>query len=492
MADIVALESEPNLTLIGGATQFWRDAALGAGWADALARHARGRTLLIGNPSTEVLGLVAERADEVHVLTRGVPDAAAVARADRRATVWCGDPADLGERTDPFDSVLAADAAVALPLESDARDWQQVIADIRALGTSAATVVQVVENDIGTHRISSLRNPRSAETDADWDPTATWDESRPRSLAQVQQAFSGAAVYCLWPSPEQVTLLADGQIDPNLHTALAFDAAAGSLHGPDPAWLITAFARGGHLVDVAPAWLVVHNNRTEVPAVERVRDGQLVPGPFEALPGRSALDVFAELAAAENLPEIRRLVAAWAEATAGSSGTTTVDANFGLCTAERDDAGWRVTPTVTIDGMPTTDAQWAALGKLVAMVRDRAWRSPWPSTTGYPRMLNHLGIMAGLHTVSTARADKLIATPPPSEDYLGTDHQQLVAKLEQQRRTIDTLQSKVAWVQLHLNNALERDAIKPVAVLRASGNRASRVGRETLRTVRGMARRIIG
>ena len=70
MVAIVALETTPNLTLIAGATQHWRDAPAGAGWHESIARHARGRTLVIGTVAERVLHAVAAKADEVHVLTR--------------------------------------------------------------------------------------------------------------------------------------------------------------------------------------------------------------------------------------------------------------------------------------------------------------------------------------------------------------------------------------------------------------------------------------
>lgn len=480
MVEITALAHADNVTLLAGATQYWRDEVRAAGLDKVLVRQMSGRILIVGRATPELLHSAAQAGTEVHVLARGIPDATEMGDALPTATVWCGDPADLAGRTGPFDTVVAlADVADVLPLESEARPWRSVVDDLLALAADGGAVLMVVENDLGVHRLMGRRHPRASDTDSDWDPTATWDASRPRSVAQLRSEFPQAdAIHCLWPHPVDVTLTAGVDADPAAHVVYAAHASAASPRAADPAWPLTAYSRAGTLSDAAPAWMV-RIGGVDAPAFELSHAGDVLTLPATASSGTSVLLAFAELAAAHDLPGIRRLISTWAQATRGQK----IRPTPGLCLAEDSEEGWRVEPLVPADVAVDDEAQWHALASLVAVLTDRAWRRPWPSTAAPSRILNHLGIMAGLHTVSEARARQLLP-PASTPDRFDGAPQELLAVLEQQVRTIDTLRSKWRWTELMLEQEREKPAAAVVAVARTTRKRLTQTGKKSVEKAR--------
>lgn len=487
MVEITALAQADNVTLLAGATQYWRDDVRGAGIEEVVARQMSGRILIVGHATPDLLRRAAATGGDVHILVRGIPDATETGEALPSAKVWCGDPADLVGRAGPFDTVVVlADVSDVLPLESEARPWRCVVDDLLALGAEGASVLVVVENDLGVHRLMGRRHPRASDTDRDWDPTATWDASRPRSAAQLRAEFPQArAIHCLWPHPVDIKLIAGLDADPAAHGVYAAHASAMSPRAADPAWPLTAYARAGTLVDAAPAWLVGIGG-VDSPPFELSHDGGLLTLPSTASSPTSVLLAFAELAAAHDLPGIRRLVSAWAQATRARN----VAPAAGLCLAAHSAEGWHVDPVVPAAVVVDDEAQWRALAELVAVLTDRAWRRPWPSTAAPSRILNHLGIMAGLHTVSEARARQLLPRKKTPERFQGAP-QELLAVLEQQARTIDTLRSKWRWTELMLEQEREQPAAAVVAVARMTGKRLTQTGRKSVEKARRVLGRLI-
>lgn len=473
MTEIVALETRPNVRLVRGATQYWREQPCGAGFEELYAAAAHGRTLLIGMGTPALLEALNERAADLHILTRGIPDAVATADALPDATVWCGDPRDV--QAEPFDVVLCLlDAADVVPLESEDRTWREVMDDVVSLAGVGGTVIALVESDLGIHRLLNSRSPHSDTPDTAWAPLRTWDDSRPRTIDQLREALPGATVvHCVWPSPTAPTLLASVETSPGLHAALATHASGSDVSVADPSWIVSAARSAGRLPEFAPGWLVTMGPAT-LPTIAVLRSSGEVINVVDSDPtGESALTVFARLAGAGDLPGIRSLVSAWAAATRGAV------AEWGLCTATPSTDGWIVEP-LSQAATPGDEGQWEALAGLVTIIKGRAWPTPWPSTASTTRILNHLGIMAGLHTLPESRARVLLEGAGQTQDLTAADPQTIAAVVDAQRQEIDTLRSKLNWVTLMYNNERVRPASAVVAVGRLAKSRATRTTKKAL------------
>ncbi|SDL11159.1 hypothetical protein [Tessaracoccus oleiagri] len=454
MAKIVKLEHPDNVTLIGGASQFWTDRPkllLDADWSELLLPQVAGRTLVVGWTPTVTLEALAGAADELHVLVRGIVDASAIGEALPSAKVWCGDPRSLLDHAEVFDTVLClADASRVLPLESESRSWREVADDVLALGRPDAAVVMWVENDLGIHRLISPHNPRTERSDNAWNVMATFDESRPVSLEQCRDAFAGSAVHVTWPSAQPTVLADPGSVDEATHAAFAQRACVAPLLGPDPVYILATAARAGRLADHASGWLVTRGLRAPLEAPLYLAEKGGVVALDTRLPddARSAFVVFAELSAAQDMAGVRKFIADWSATFAGPSAPGT--ASLGLNVARRNDGGdWEFSPLAA--ARTGGDDRWEALGELVGLIRGRNWRHLWPAGYSDARILNHLGIMAGLHTVSPARAAQLITPAPDAADpFSKLDVQSLVAAIDRNNETIRSLRSQLSLAQLDL------------------------------------------
>lgn len=453
MAEIVKLEHPDNVTLIGGATQFWTDRPkllVDVDWSELLLPQVSGRTLVVGWTPTATLEAIASAAEELHVLVRGIVDASAIAEALPSARVWCGDPRSLQDHAEPFDTVLClADASRVLPLESEARSWRQVTDDVLALARPDAAVALWVENDLGIHRLISSHNPRTERSDNAWNVMATFDESRPVSLEQVRDAFSGSAVHVTWPSAQPAVIADPAAVDQATHAAFAQRACVAPLLGPDPVYILSTAARAGRLADHASGWLVTRGLRAPLEAPLYLAEQGRVVALDTKLPddARSAFVVFAELSAAQDMAGVRKFIADWSAAFAEQAPGA---ASLSLNVARRNEAGdWEFSPLAQAPA--GGDDRWEALGELVGLIRGRNWRHLWPAGYSDARILNHLGIMAGLHTVSPARAAQLITPAPDTADpFSKLDVQGLVAAIDRNNETIRSLRSQLSLAQLDL------------------------------------------
>lgn len=461
MASIVKLEHPSNVTLIGGASQYWEDRPrpqLDVEWSQLFVPQVSGRTLLIGWAPDATLRALASAAKEFHILQRGVVGASKAAEVVPEATVWCGEPGSLAEHTERFDTLIClADAYRIQSWEQEEHSWREVIDSVLALAVEHATVLLWVENDLGIHRLINTHNPRAERSDKDWDVLATMDASRPLTLEQVKAAFPGADVHLTWPSA-QWNLIADPEsVDPATHAAFAVRSAVAPLLGPDPVYILSTAARADRLGDYASGWLVTLRRRAPFAAPLLIAEQGRVMGFDQQLPtdSRSAFVTFAELAAQQDLAAVRGFIADWAATYATVGGS----ASFALNTVERTASGWKFTPLAGGVDKDPTDLRWEALGELVALIRGRAWRHLWPSNWTDARILNHLGIMAGLHTVSPARADQLI---PPTPDVLDPYSQfsvhDLVAIIDRRNEELTAVRSELALTKLELEKALNQVA----------------------------------
>lgn len=457
MARIIPLETPDNVTLIGGASQYWNDRPrplLDIDWSDALVPQVAGRTLVVGWVPEVTLTALAEAADELHVLERGALGAAQAGASVESARVWCGDPRALAEQTEQFDTVLClADASRVLPLESEERSWREVVDDVLALAKPEATVVCWVENDLGIHRITANHNPRAERSDDAWNVMATFDESRPLTLEAVRGEFEGAEVRLTWPSRQWRLLVDQDAADPAMHAALAQRAALAPVNGPDPAYILQTAARAGRFTDYASGWLVVRNPRAELGAPIQFADRSGVQVLERAVPddARSASSVFAELAASQDMPAVRRFIGDWSAAHEDPAAGA---AAFPLNAVRRAGEGFEFVALAEANPGAADQLRWEALGELVAILRSRNWRHLWPGNWTDARILNHLGIMAGLHTVSPARAERLIPpAPDANEGFVAHDVQSLVAAIDRNNEAISSLRSEVALTKYELAQA---------------------------------------
>ncbi len=459
MAKVIKLEYPENVTLLTGSMQHWKDAVASAreDWAQILAPEVQGKTLVIGMPPAATLTAIGQRAESLHLLVRSIPDAAALGNAHPDATVWCGDPAALRQEAVGFDTVICIiDASVVLPLESEPRDWQTVQADVSALALPDAAVITWIENDLGVHRITQSHNPRAERYNKDWAVMATWDDTRPRSLPQVRSLFPDARLYLTWPSDRHWKVVANpDSIDDALHATLATHCTAAPMLGPDPTYIIAAAARAGRLHDFASGWLVVQRSRSSTPAPAAWLTVEKVTVPVGPQPkGLSALTAFAELAASEDLSSLRRFIGDWsASFQPDEHDNLTHDPAFSLNVASQGpDGEWRFSPIVA--RTCNKDSKWEALGALVWLIRVRGWRTPWPATYADARILNHLGIMAGMHTVPVRRTASLIPPIPGTADpFSKLDKQSLAAAVCRNNETIRTLRSQVHDLEGRLKQA---------------------------------------
>ena len=451
MVDIQALSTRDNVALLRGATQHWSDLDhLGNRTLVnriALAQVS-GRTLVAGPTSKALRDAVAQVTSEVEFLVRGVPDADEVARSQRGHQVWCGDLSALAARGEWYDTVLiTGDLACLLSLEQEQCSWAQLATEAENLLAPEGTLVLAIENDLGLHRIHGERNPRTADTDADWNPMATWDRSRPRSLPQVREVMGeDARIFAFWPDFRSPSAVIDvDRIPADQAEALALTAGTLSADGPDPAYLVTAAAASGRVHDFAGGWLAIRHPRRPSPAaLLDVTAKKEWDTPAEAA-GHSVLGTFHDLAAASDLPGIRSLVRAWSERLADGRH----DAQVGLSLVGEEGI---VAPLRALE--EPRDARLEALGELAAICRDRAWRTPWPATDDPATVLRQLAAMAGLPEVTYDDAVQLIPSAPKRGPQI--DPQELLDVVERNQTELSTMRSKLRWVELQLEWANQR------------------------------------
>lgn len=481
MVNIVKLEHPENVRLIAGASQYWTDRPtpmLEHDWSALITPQVHGRTLVVGWIHPTLLTAIADAADDMHVLVRGIVDAADIGTAFPQATVWCGDPADLINHVRDFDTVVCvADASRILPLESETRSWRSVIDAVLALAADHATTLLWVENSLGIHRITSVHNPLARRSDADWDVTATFDDSRPMSLAQVRDAYPTAQVYLTWPSAQWSVLVNPDTVNPEAHVAMAARGALVPFLGPDPAHILSTAARAGRLQDYASGWLVLLQARVQLTAPIYSAERDRMVEVSDTLPdgARPATFVFAELAASHNLPQLRRFMAAWSATHADG----TRAASFPLNAVREQDGDYVFDSLASASAGSAVENRWQALGELVAIMRGRQWRHLWPANYTDTRILNHLGIMADLHTVSPARAKQLIPAAPGSQsEYDNLDVASLVATADRLNEQVSTLRSEVALAHhkiSSLQSQIDGPLRLPAKVVRIAARTVKRI-----------------
>ena len=484
MVEIRTLTHPDNVTLVRGATQHWSDlerGALGAASvvAGLISAQVHGRCLVVGPVDLALLADVSARAESVDAVVRSIPDSATYGERLPEGRVWCGDVADLPAEASGYDTIVCADLASVLPLESEARPWGAILTDVTDRLSPTGTVVLAVENDLGLHRLTATHNPRLANSDADWNVLATWDASRPRTADAAAASLGGATAWALGPSFPDVR--SARRLDTPrgaLADVVAWHTAAWPLRGPDPSWRQRSYGMAGQADALASGWLLVlrptEPTHTAL-AATLVEQGPVTEWREDGGSGTPLLALLADGCASHDLPTLRGLLRAWREAVEGRP----VDPSPSLVLSGPDG----MTGVVEASGSATLDDLWAALATFVAIVRGRHWRHPWPSTMDDADLLRAIGAMAGLPEPSRPVREFVIAAPSARDPFDALDEQQLVAAIDRNNETIRTLRSRLAWTELQYVSHKVGD--KAVRTARRVAGKGKRVAKGVLRRLRG-------
>jgi hypothetical protein len=484
-----------NPRLIGGEMLLWSDLSSSAGpvrgpvlaalLAPVLAGSA-GRILVAGPHDPALLTTPSPTAVPPTLLLRGVPDAEALAD---RFPVLCGGPGKLAEAGDPgWDTVVALDGlgrlgSVEDPEQPWAETFEQLLAALRPGGTLL----------LGLHRLVAMP---PALTDADWTPAATYDETRPASLAPAHARLRAAGLtlhqtYATFPSPTAPTALLDTDLLSDRDHRGYLEAVLSTACAPqddvltDPRRLAINALRHETAAELAPGWIFVAHRPPEArptapaagagrPAVYRGKPSAQA-GPASVAERLTAADLpigdtveSLLLAAAlrRDLPRIRLLLTAWQ-----SSPAAAVPAAEVIITGDGSHLAL---------GTPGTPA--SALHAFAVTVLSGGFAHPWPSPAGAADLTVTLSAMTGIDldpaTIPPEAARRSMQDLVADRDRLTRELAEARAKHAFQERTIADRDH--ALVRARQINAL-LSTTKPAQALLAG----ARVARRTIRRFRG-------
>ncbi len=509
MARIIPLTHPDNVTLLPGAVQNWRDLEAPAA-AGPLPRRLlepllpTGRCLVLGAVDPGFLGWLAPQVGDLTVGARSIPDAAVLGEAVPTATVRCGNLDAVLAGQGPYDLVVALDdVSRLLSLEADPVPWTDLAAQVFGAAGPGGSVALAVENDLGLHRLGAPEHPFSRDDDADWAPYATWDASRPRTQAQLDQWLADVAPSARtwvaaagWPSPAVAmhSPAPDSPLEALLPLVAGVAREPATITAPLAA---RSFALAGRYRDVCPGWLVVAGPVPEdvdqlvlldaldddrVAAWTPASTGTLVrdiPGAPDATVrvaprAESLADALIRAAADADTPTMRRLLTAWRMAVAASAvggivPAAAADARFTNIVA--DDPAVRLHPA-TADA-PVEKVVWTALADFVGMLRHHGLRHPWPSGMHPSTILEACGAMAG--AAVPADIGPYVAAVEDTGPHADLTRQELAASIDRK-----TEELRGAWSRFHWDEQ------------RYSLYKASKAAKKVLRQARrtaGAARR---
>jgi hypothetical protein len=460
-----------NLRLIGGEMLVWSDddvasrrqpvhgRALGSLAESACSPGSR--VLVAGPHALDLVARLADRRVRVTCLLRSYEDSAAAARhfPDGRVQVLCGSLAKLTVE-DPFDTIIAFDGLGRLAsVEGANLSWGEAYDLLLAALRPGGRLLLAVDNALGLHRLVEMTQWYADRGDAAWTPVGEFDESRPRSLAQLTERVtkSGLRVgysYAAYPVTGAPSVLVrtdaaatevalQGYLDGAVAAACG-QGFADTVVLTDPRRLAISAMRAGLAVELAPTWIVVADRQTgsatmpELPAIlvadawehagwgveyEVVRDSEgawvrrligdapgrtvrgverdpaLLAGPMPT--GRSLEELLIGACLRRDLPELRRILSEYATWLAG------------LCDVEGQLPGEYAFAiprlVLSADGRFTLlDPSWRTTGPLpydVALTRalrhfavaliTGAYAHPWPATIDADGLTVILAGMAG-------------------------------------------------------------------------------------------------
>ncbi|MDF8262966.1 class I SAM-dependent methyltransferase [Luteipulveratus flavus] len=498
MTATVTSDRPANVTLVKGAMQRWSDLehAPGGG-ASAAARtyveqqlRPDARVALVGPHPLDLITGLAGQVAHLTVFTRSIPDAVLIGNAlleCEGTEVVCGSVAHLPEAPEPFDLVIALDdMARVLSLETEVLDWQEVFDAVRALLADGGTLLLGVENELGLHRIGSLRSRYTSNDDATWSATATFDTGRPRTEAALTGVLADAGLVVRrlgigLPAWEDQAVIATGtrSFSPQMDTLLAaatLGSAAFRRVGADPTRVTRAAVLSGRLPDLASGWFVVAGAGSgaadedvatitaTTPSGEVVtyterdgailteRDGVAVAEPVEVPTGSRLLSEHVlDACAVHDLPALRSLLRRYAGWLAGRPTRTSAGDRVGDIRMDAvlvaDDGLVALDPGVLRGS--AEDAAWEGLADLVRVIRARGARHPWPSATDDRTMMSIMGAMAELAPHPDLEA--LVGTESREPALPAYDVPGLLAVIERLTETNTALASRAQWFEDRLN-----------------------------------------
>ncbi|AKU16203.1 hypothetical protein [Luteipulveratus mongoliensis] len=498
MTTTTQVDRPDNVLLVPGAMQNWSDLDHGPAGTSAALRalveqHVGdgSRVAVVGPHALDLISGLASQVSHLSVFTRSIPDAATIGAALSEvpsAKVFCGSVAHLTEQPEPYDVVIALDDVTrVLSLETEALTWREMFDAVRRLVAPTGTLLLAVEHELGLHRIASLHSRYTANNDADWSVTATFDLSRPRTPKAVLAAAAEAglttqALGSAYPAWDDQTVLAYGaeSFTPPMHAVLAavtLGSPAFRRVGADPTRVTRAAVMSGRLADLASGWVLVasgvagqgnsptkaivestlHGGVATYTAVRAGVQRTLDDGePTKiAIPAGSRLlsEDILDACAAHDLPVLRRQLKQYA-------GWLAAAAPEGTLPAARSDArldnvlvdGDRLLPLAPGDReRPLEAATWVGLADLVHVIRARGARHPWPSAMDDRTMLATIGAMAGLTLQDDL--DRYLAAAPASQEPALPAHDVpgLLAVIERLTETNEALASRAQWFEDRLN-----------------------------------------
>lgn len=482
----IDLASTGIMRLERGAMQNWSDLNNGGASASAAVRSLLAQALegtenvLVVGPvamdlATEIAGVV----ERLTIVARSIPDCAAYAEAlsdHGGVEVICGDLINLEKPLGTFDAVLALDDLSRVPsLEDAAPMWREVFdALVSAAGDNGRLIV-AVENELGLHRITSLRSRYTVNDNSAWDVTSTFDASRPRSVEALRDVLASsrmdASVAGLFPTWDEHTLLAWGSENfsapaRRLLDVLTLSSPALRRLGADPTRVTRAAILAGKVSQLASGWLVVRGVQAPTSAIVAstqagtVREFRIDGEAISTSDGTtvtvdSAADMFGErlldACAASDTAALRENLTSWwqalqAKASDGTLAAEEADQRFDNLLVT--DGSFR--PVVAAgESASAHDAAWDAVVDFVHTLNARGARHPWPAAMDARTMAATMGAMAGLDACQDL--DERVGAGRSQLDLPAPDVSGLLAVIERLEEKNKALASRADWFESKLN-----------------------------------------
>lgn len=473
----IDLASTGIMRLERGAMQNWSDLSNGGASASVAVRELLAEVLkgvhtavVVGPIAMDLVTEIAEMVDELTIVARSIPDCAAYAEAlggRSGVEVICGDLVHLDKPLGTFDAVISLGDLARVPsLEDEAPTWRAVFDTLVAARNPDGRFLVAVENELGLHRITSLRSRYTVNDNSAWDVTSTFDGSRPRTIEALRDVIgealpNGAQVACVLPTWDEHTLLAwgcEGFETParRLLDVLTLSSPALRRLGADPTRVTRAAVMAGRVAQLASGWLVVSGlpardasivASTTSGTTQTYRAGEVDLDPGAALFGEQLLDA----CAAGDSARLRTLLAAWwsalqSQEVDGQLDTAHADQRFDNLLVSDD-----VFTAVASAPRPSSahDAAWDAVADFVHVINARGARHPWPAAMDARTMAATMGAMAGLEPCENLT--ERLGSARSQLDLPAPDVSGLLAVIERLEEKNKALASRADWFESKLN-----------------------------------------
>ena len=480
-----------NVQLGPGAMQNWSDLAHHPAGASAVHRsliqallRPEHRVAVVGPHALDLITGIAPQVEHLRIITRSIPDGVAIGHALAEypsADVLCASAAALTDEPEPYDLVIALDdLARVWSLECEPMTWEQVYDGVRRLVQPAGTLLLGVENELGLHRITSLRSRYTSDRDEDWSVTATFDSTRPRSADALADLTDCGSVQVLGALPtwqEQTVLVSrPAELTPQMNTvlgAVTLGSSAFRRVGADPTRVTRAAVLSGRLVEFASGWVLVAGpaRSADLDAARilvedaagrvvtyREEAGQIIrqlAGVSDremtvSASARSLAGLALDACAGQDLAGLRAMLSKLREQLVELSVNGVLPAEFADARLDNvlvDGENLQMLAPADAD-RGVDDTTWDALADLVQIIRARGSRHPWPVATDDTTMLATLGAMVGLPS------DGAPQTGVPSEDPAALpahDVPGLLAVIDRLTDANAALASRSRWFEERLN-----------------------------------------